>query len=362
MSIINLLTDAKRNFESQSAAQTLATTFLHQTEQSIRLIDPQLLGEKRYDASAHWEITQKVYDFCYFIKNLWHRDSISLLKGNLERAKRNITATGDAVEESKKMVDGLTQLLTNRIAQLSAQKREQEEALAALEKPSSPDIKPSGFTQKCRALMSSYWNAPSQSQEHEARLAQEKQTLRSRIEATDKELQPLIDYTKEAGAPAPMEVKPTIGFDQLTIEDSQKALMMETIPVVAHGTILDLIPKIPKFLQAKETLGPLHPLKSLEEILTNPSLRDSLIAISKNSTKWKGKWIFGYGQVDGFLQSTSKRLEKYHAQGEIIPFIPGFAKALGLTADQEAKLMQFASNQNWEGFITEIADIAAKKS
>jgi hypothetical protein len=357
MSITSLITNAKRNFESQSEAVSGARSYLTETERSIRLIDPQLLGEKRYAENAHWKMTRLVYDFCYFIQNLWKSDTICLLKENLERAKHNLTTTEAAYANSKQILEGLEGLLKQRVSQLSAQKQQQEEALAALDKTSEPIPN----TSRIGALWTRYWSNPTQHQENTTRLAREKQALQAQIEATVLELQPLIDYTKASEIPAPVEVKPTISFDQLKIDEAQKALMMETIPVVANGSILDLIPKIPTFLRAKETLGPLHPLKSLEEILTNPTLCKCLVTISQNPTKWKGKWIFGYGQVDGFLQSTAKRLEKYHEKGAVIPYIPGFAKALGLTADQEAKLLPLATEQNWEGFVTEMAAIAAKK-
>ncbi len=182
------------------------------------------------------------------------------------------------------------------------------------------------------------------------------------LQVTLKELQLLQEFittmpkiAKEE--PAPMErprPTPTIDpFSKLTISEGQKRQLHYLLPLVANSNTADLVWNIKALSAARRDLEPLHPLKSLEVIVKE--LKAHLVTIKNTPDKWNGRQFPFYGSVGGFCPSTAEKLQRYHAQGSILPCLPGFAKSVGLTEAQETRLTTLAQQGQWQQFVSEIA-------
>lgn len=120
---------------------------------------------------------------------------------------------------------------------------------------------------------------------------------------------------------------------------------------------MQMIPKLRQIFAAKAELENLHPLKSLSEIMKDPALKRNLLTIKQDHEKWVGRNIFLWGFVKGFLPNTAEKLQSYDQRSSLVPYLPGFARSIGLNAQQEQRLTALAQARQWEQFVIALSEM-----
>lgn len=332
MSTIGELKLSKQTVEAHRTVFEAQTQKLEDVKKEIRQIDPQLLGEKRYEDNAHWRVTKLVYDFCYLIKDLFKFSKIKELTATKTNFEAAVTLTGNTLRGYE---DAHEMLTSSTVVQQEAAVNHVTKALADLKEV----IKSTTYRWPISLVV------PTENMERrvatlESNKALFEQCLADTLEALDEKA---------------VEVSP---FDKLKISDEEKKQIRILFPSVANDTVLQLIPKLRQIFAAKAKLEPLHPLKSMEDILKDKGLRENFLKIKSEKEKWIGRDVFLWGFVPGFVPNTAEKLKKYHEQGAIVPCLPGFALSLGLTQEQQDQLTTQATAGKWEDFVESLAAFA----
>lgn len=144
-------------------------------------------------------------------------------------------------------------------------------------------------------------------------------------------------------------------FEKLTITPEQKQLIVTVLETMATKEVSQLL-IIRKQLEGyADTLRPLHPLKFLAEAFGQQQLRDHIRAIKLDYLKWNGiPWV-----APGFLSKTSSKLDLAHQTKNLVVYLPGFCKILGIKEDGLATCVQ---NRQWAQFIDKVMEYASHAS
>lgn len=315
---INKFKLLQQTVEAHQATFDALAQNLNGVKRSIRQIDPQLLGEKRYEEKGHWEVTKKVYDAWYALNHLCLAEAIEDLNESKEVLEGHLTAI-EGVRSKIRRIDPKFLGEARYDAKTSVPARKAMDAFYSLKRlVLSPKIRP-----LCA-------------------------TLENQFAAVQKEI-------SGASAENINSKSSSSSFEKLKISEHEKKQLRTFIPMVANDSIAALIGKLSTLLAAKRELHSLHPLKSLEFILNDPDLRKNIVTISKNSQRWVGVW----GVAKGFKPQTAEKLKVYQEKdNSVIPCIPEFAKSLGLNKTQQVTITTLAKEGKWEEFIQSLVEFA----
>lgn len=176
-----------------------------------------------------------------------------------------------------------------------------------------------------------------------------------RLEESKKSFETDLEVLKQKIDPIDSTASP---FSQLTISEKEKAKMREFLPIIVYEDASILIAKIDTLKEANKKLKSLHPLKSFEFILNDPTLRKCVIDLSQKPERWIGLKVWGVSVAQGFKAQRAKKLEMAHSQGTILPCLPEFAKSIGLTVEQLSRITSLAKQGKWEDFIQSLVEFA----
>ncbi len=271
---------------------------LNNVKANIRLIDPSLLGEKRYDGDAYCQVTKKIFDLLCFLKWLI---CYPLVK------KWNETRAG----------------LENRLADL--------EAVKTIIRRIDPQLlgEATSSWRVVRPVLNVFY-------------FMKRQAFRCSLISLGNELE------KQLG---PIQCVATT-YAELPMSNEEKGQVKKLIQMVANDSIPSLIKRLGQLLEAKRKLYGIHPLKSFEFMLNDPEVLKNLKKLSQTPERWDGVPLI----AKGFKPQSAEKFRKYHAQGSVLPYLPDFIKSLGLSKSQAKTISALAQAGKWEEMIQALVD------
>jgi len=336
MTIVADLRNALTQLDANQAQLVAQNQKLLVTKHEIVQIDPQLMDEARYDKNTCC-ILKILYIVYYFLKDICYHSTIKDLKNRVTHISQELAAAEQQLATSRQRLDALNREFQAQKAALqttlSAEQRELGTTLRQINELKIDETAHWWITNKILQVFYSR-RTPELNL-----LNQRKIDSEARIANTQRELAPFLEY--EPPEPASL-------FQQLQISEEEKQQLQTVVSILANNNVLQIIPKLPTLFSAKAKLAILHPLKSLEELVKNPN---NLLIIKKEPAKWIGREVRIWGFVPGFRAQTAEKLQKFDKQASLIPYLPGFAKSLGLNAQKEQEITTLAQNGQWEQFI-----------
>ncbi|MBS0628971.1 MAG: hypothetical protein JSS30_01960 [Verrucomicrobia bacterium] len=202
---------------------------LEKVKQDIRLIDPSLLGERRYEENAHYLVVKKIIDLIHSIKRLLSPSKVKKLTETKEIFEKNLSDL-DTIKARIREID--------------------------------PGLIGEESTSRLPAFQRLYY--------------------RSELNALGTELEKQLAKLQAA----------TVSYEELPFSDEDKAQVKKLIQMVANDSIPSLISKLGELMAAKKKLYGIHPLKSFEFMLNEPDVSKNLARLSKTPERWVGVPIF----------------------------------------------------------------------
>ncbi len=128
---------------------------------------------------------------------------------------------------------------------------------------------------------------------------------------------------------------------RLTAEDQSNISKM--IKNLGELGWLRLLKKKGAMEKLGDNITPVHPLRFLGYVVSNPSLKKQLPKIMGDFVK-KNSFLNGHGKRIGFVQRMTNEVN----HNNMMQYIPGFAQQIGKS---EASLQKYVSAHDWEGLI-----------
>ncbi len=126
-------------------------------------------------------------------------------------------------------------------------------------------------------------------------------------------------------------------FYSLPINESDKKIVRYIIKTMAEKNMMQLLMEKKGLEKKGKKIRHIHPLRFIGFILSDEGLKRNLKAFSKNYFKWSNF-------VEGFVD----RMKEEGQRGQLMPYVPGFAKELHADPEQVAKYIQ---NRDYEKLI-----------
>jgi hypothetical protein len=131
---------------------------------------------------------------------------------------------------------------------------------------------------------------------------------------------------------------------RLTAEDQSNISKM--IKNLGELGWLGLLKKKSAMEKLGDNIFPVHPLRFLGYVVSNPSLKKQLPKIMGDFVKRKS-FLNGHGKRIGFAQRMSNEVNHHN----MLQYIPGFAQQVGVS---EVSLQKYFSAHDWEGLIRDL--------
>jgi hypothetical protein len=126
-------------------------------------------------------------------------------------------------------------------------------------------------------------------------------------------------------------------YNSLPISENDKKLIKKLVNTLSDKNVFQLLLEKKELEKIGRQIRPVHPLRFLGYICSDPSLRSSLAAIHSNHFKWTSF-------VDGFKDKMREEARK----GQIAPYIFGFSHEVSVDPNVVAG---FLSKGDYEGLI-----------
>ncbi|MCY3974566.1 MAG: hypothetical protein OXF02_03360 [Simkaniaceae bacterium] len=135
----------------------------------------------------------------------------------------------------------------------------------------------------------------------------------------------------------PLPPHRAISFYDLRLSDGDRRHIFKLIKTMADKHIATLIRKQRKLRKLGDKIEPVHPLRFIAYIYEENELRRRMRTIMRRYFTW-GYFIGGLGE----------RLSKEKARGNLRPFIPEFAYAVGT---QPEVIERYVFMEDWKGMV-----------
>ena len=134
-------------------------------------------------------------------------------------------------------------------------------------------------------------------------------------------------------------------YDQLALNNGEDLVIYKIIQSMGDMGWFALLSMQGEMIANGKKIEHVHPLKFLEIVLKNPTLKQSMITIEKDflKLKWNG-FIKGFGSSQGFATKCNQVAD----QDKFALYIDGFCKAV--EADPE-QVRSFIAGRKWEELI-----------
>jgi len=126
-------------------------------------------------------------------------------------------------------------------------------------------------------------------------------------------------------------------YSHLSINDEEAKTIWHIVDTIADHNPIMLGLKRGDLEKQGEKLSRVHPLRFLGTIFTDPHLKVCMRDIRGSIFKWMG-----------FMGGLEDQLEVELERGNLIPYLPGFCKAVGANPDQVEALVR---KKDWRGFV-----------
>jgi hypothetical protein len=123
----------------------------------------------------------------------------------------------------------------------------------------------------------------------------------------------------------------------LSLNSSEKYAITEIITAMGEKNLAKLLIDGLRLRRLGDSIEHVPPLQFLGFVLTNPSLKENLKKISKNTFKWSS-----------FIDGLGANMEKELYQGRLIFQLEGFSKLVGGSVNQ---LEGYVYREEWEAFV-----------
>lgn len=145
--------------------------------------------------------------------------------------------------------------------------------------------------------------------------------------------------------PDPDEAQKIVPYEDLSCTEDHKMCIADIVNTLAdHSGVAEivLLAHYPRLNRHEKSLKSCHPLKFIEEFITNEDLRKRIPEILNGYFTRKG--FFGDINTNGL----SQRLGHYNKLDKVTCYREGFAKAINV--DPEI-IRPFFDNDDWEGMV-----------
>lgn len=126
-------------------------------------------------------------------------------------------------------------------------------------------------------------------------------------------------------------------FYQLEINDHDKDLIYKIIDTMARDNVIKLGLKRRSMERKGRKVRHVHPLRFLGHIFGDHYLHQCMREVYRSSFKW-----------NGFIDGLKDRIKEESAKGNLLPYVPAFAKQTNRDAD---KIAHYIERRDWEGLV-----------
>lgn len=126
-------------------------------------------------------------------------------------------------------------------------------------------------------------------------------------------------------------------YATLHISEKEKGLVHKIVSTLANHNVVKLLLKKKTLQKAGKNVEHVHPFRFLGTIISDPYLKSCMHEIKKSGFKW-----------DGFLDGYSKKMKSEANAGNLLPYVPSFARAMGV---DQGRVTDYIHQRNWEGLL-----------
>jgi len=132
-------------------------------------------------------------------------------------------------------------------------------------------------------------------------------------------------------------------YYQLRLTADDQSNIFKMIKSLGELGWLGLLKKKSAMEKLGDTILPVHPLRFLGYVVSNPPLRKQLPKIMGDFFKRKS-FLNGYGKRIGFAQRMTNEVN----HNNMMQYVPGFSQQIGVS---EESLRKYFSSHDWEGLV-----------
>ena len=132
-------------------------------------------------------------------------------------------------------------------------------------------------------------------------------------------------------------------YYQLPISADDQHNIAKLIKKMADSGYWELLKKKGEMDKLGDRIMPLHPMRFLGFIFSNPSLKKRMPKIMDATLKRRG-FLNGHGNREGFAQRMTKEAQNQN----LMQYLPGFSQAIGVT---QSSIEPYFHRHDWEGLL-----------
>ncbi len=126
-------------------------------------------------------------------------------------------------------------------------------------------------------------------------------------------------------------------FTELEITEHDKELIFKIIDTMARDNVIKLGLKRRSMERKGRKVRHVHPLKFLGHIFADPHLHQCMREVHRSHFKW-----------NGFIDGLKDRIKEESSRGNLLPYVPAFAKQTNRDGD---KIAHYIERRDWEGLV-----------
>jgi len=126
-------------------------------------------------------------------------------------------------------------------------------------------------------------------------------------------------------------------FNRLEITDHDKELIFKIIDTMARDNVIKLGLKRRSMERKGKKVRHVHPLRFLGHIFADIHLHQCMREVHRSSFKW-----------NGFIDGLKDRIKEEASRGNLLPYVPAFAKQTNRDAD---RITHYIDRRDWEGLV-----------
>lgn len=143
------------------------------------------------------------------------------------------------------------------------------------------------------------------------------------------------DYGNGLSAPIFLVSSVSNSFLELPLADWEKKLIYTIFTTMADKNVIQLAWEKKSLEKKGKKINPVHPMRLLGYVFSDPDLKKAMRAIKKSHFKWNGF-------IDGF----SRRMKEEAGRNNLVRHIPGFCEQVGANPDE---VRHYIDKHDWEG-------------
>lgn len=128
---------------------------------------------------------------------------------------------------------------------------------------------------------------------------------------------------------------PEMLFEHLPLSDTERGIIYKIFDTMARDNVIKLGLKRKTMEKKGKKIRNVHPLRLLGYVFGDPHLHHCMREISRSMFKW-----------NGFIDGMKDRIDEEARNGNLLPYVPGFAAHLRV---DEAKVRKYIEKRDWDG-------------